>query len=72
MNICNISDRISGQNRISFLGFQNMYGGHYTLSKGSSAFLVLQSPQYFYPVNSMILTMMREVRFARYSYVCRL
>lgn len=49
MNICNISERISGQNRISLLGFQHMYGGHYTLSKGSSAFLILQSPQCFYP-----------------------
>lgn len=48
MNICSISERISGQNRISLLRFQNMYGGHYTL-KGNSAFLILQSPQYFYP-----------------------
>lgn len=48
MNICSISERISGKNRISLLGFQNTYGGH-TLSKGNSAFLILQSPQCFYP-----------------------
>lgn len=72
MNICVISDRLSGQNRIFLLGFQNMCGGC-TLNKGNSTFLILQSPQgAFTPVNSMILKMTREVRFARYNCVCKL
>lgn len=48
MNICSISERISGKNRISLPGFQNTYAGH-SHSKGNSAFLLLQSPQCFYP-----------------------